>query len=173
MKPSPAELTRQLQATKHRKRGRTWDYLPHERTEGRDPYLINPLSLRISTGRTLGRWERHTNSRTALHRLHAIGKTHRFIFDAKIGSERIPYNCCIALEHYLWASKGLTYFRRIQPTGYTASVLCDLLSRIGIPTHNVIRPQPTDQVSTGLEDALGVGADRQRSQPRGQRGLSQ
>jgi hypothetical protein len=166
---SPAQLrkeaTLQMQKTKHVKRGRVWDNVPHERAAGADPYAINRISLRVARGDSVGRWEAFERSRQLMVRLDRIGKDALCVVGMSVAGAPLPYTAARSLSLYLRASHGLTYFRRTHPLGSTASVLCDLLSRIGIPTHNVIRSKPTNQVSAGSQNPCRSGADSQRSQP--------
>jgi hypothetical protein len=166
--PSHAQLrkqaTLQMQKTKHVTRGRVWDNVPNVRAGG-EPYAINRISLKVARGDSAGRWEAFERSRQLMVRLDKIGKDALCVVGLSIAGEAIPFPAARCLTLYLQAANGLTYFRRTQPTGSTASVLCDLLSRIGIPTHNVIRSKPTNKVSAGSQNPCRSGADSQRSQP--------
>jgi hypothetical protein len=147
----------------HSRRGRIWSDEPHQSAGVLDSYAIAKVSLKVSRGGSNGRWEAHEHSRGLLLRFDSIGKRKLDLVGMSIGGESLPNLMTVALSLYLRSANGLKYFRRIQPLGATRSVLCDLLSRIGIPTHNVLRPQSTDQVPAGLKDPAGIGADRRLS----------
>lgn len=169
--PSAAQLRKkalqQMQKTKHVRRGRVWGWVMAE--PDKDRYAINKVSLRVARGVSAGRWETFENSRSLLLRMDAIGKDWLHVFGLIVNGEHLPGTTVRSLSHYLWSCKGLTYFRRSVPFGYTRTVLCDLLSRIGIPTHNVIKHQIVHQVRDGQGRKGGARKDRGLSLPRGQR----
>lgn len=173
--PSTAQLRseamQQMQKTKHVRRGRVWDGVPNDGAKAAgDRYAINKVFLLVGREARPGRWEAFENSRTLLHRLDSIGKSKELsVRRASFDGTPLTSIQTFALNLYLFQSKGLTYFRRTVPFGYSRTVLCDLLSRIGIPTHNVIKHQIVHQVRDGQGRKGGARKDRGLSLPRGQR----
>lgn len=122
---------------------------------------------------TPGRPERFKTASRLFRRLHQIGQRNLIVNEVREGNSLPwlpPY--VAALNLYLQAGKGLTYFRRTRPLSVSAYTWSDLKRVVGVRTqHSSNAHKPEDQIPARASSTAQSGEDRRVSQSRSERGF--